>query len=156
VPTFDFDQKAQRSNDSDARILIVEGSQRDLGVISRLLSQSPISLAVSSAYNAADALKHIDQGLEDKTFSPDLVILDFDLPDSDAPRLLTQIRRNQRHKTLPVVVLTRDSDLGTIRRAYDFGANAVISKPETPEGMGEIVKTIVDFWFRVADRYLLD
>ncbi|WP_255720135.1 response regulator [Oryzibacter oryziterrae] len=156
MTTLDSDQKFLRPNDSDARILIVEGSQNDLRVIYRLLSQSPISLAISTASNAAEAMEQIDRGQTDKSSSPDLVILDFDLPGSDAPRLLTQMRRDPRHKALPVVVLTRGTDPGAIRRAYDFGANAVISKPETQEGMGEIVRTIVDFWFKVADRYLLD
>lgn len=145
----------QRSTEYDARILVVEGNHDDLHLISRLLGQTPISLQVTLATTPDEALA-IALGEAGPQGVPDLIILDFDLPDFGSAKLLTQIRKHPERRTMPVVVLTHGNDLSSIRRAYDFGANAVICKPAANEGMGEIVRTIVDFWFRIADRYLLD
>jgi two-component system response regulator len=69
---------------------------------------------------------------------------------------LKVLRAHPRFRTLPVVALTTSTDLETVRRAYEYGANAVVNKVDSLDGMSEIVSTIVDFWFRVARRYFLD
>lgn len=142
--------------ETDARILLVEGEPAARQLIAHLLSQFPISLSIVSAGSAAEAMDQLRAGLQDPGRMPGVVILDYDLPDLGAARLLTQLRRHEAFRTLPVVVLTRGRNLDDVRRAYDFGANAVVSRAQTPEAMNEIVKTLVTFWFETADRYLLD
>ncbi len=87
---------------------------------------------------------------------PDLIILDINMPVMDGTHFLSVLRNHPIFRSLPVVALTTATDVDTVRRAYDFGANAVINKVDSLDGMSQIVNTIVDFWFRIARRYYLD
>ena len=144
------------ADETNACVLVVDGQPEDRQLICRLLAQFPLSLSLISVSSAAEAMAHLVKAEQHAARAPDLVLLDFDLPDLSAPRLLAQLRRHSHFKALPVVALTRSSEPDVIRRAYDFGANAVINRTGPPEVMDEIVRTLMDFWFRVADRYLID
>jgi len=63
---------------------------------------------------------------------PLLVLLDLMMPEPDGYQLLEMIRRNERTKEIPVVVLTAlDSD-EEIARAFEAGADDFVHKPFRP------------------------
>lgn len=142
--------------DTDARILLVEGEPDARRLMVQLSAQFPISLSIVSVGSALEAMDFLEAGLRHPETLPGVVLLDYDLPDMGAARLLTQLRRHPTLRTLPVVVLIRGTVHDQIRRAYDFGANAVVSRAETTAAMVEIVETLVTFWFNTANRYLID
>lgn len=115
-----------------------------------------MALSVVSVSSAIEAMDYLGASRQQAGGAPDLLIVDFDMPAMGGPRLLARLRRDATCRTLPVVVLIRGSDPDTVRRAYDFGANAVIDRSGSSEAMAEIVRTLIDFWFRVADRYIVD
>lgn len=151
------EQAEQSSVDADARILLIEDDEDDVNLIVRLLDQAPISVSIETVENGRRALDHLDSigRLEDPR-TPDLIILDINMPVMDGTHFLSVLRRHPVFRSLPVVALTTSTDVDTIRRTYDFGANAVINKVDSLDGMSQIVNTIVDFWFKVARRYYLD
>lgn len=60
---------------------------------------------------------------------PKLVLLDQMLPGMDGERLLVQMRRNERTRHIPVIMLTaRDSEMDKVR-SLDAGADDYIVKP---------------------------
>ncbi|SON57632.1 Response regulator rcp1 [Hartmannibacter diazotrophicus] len=143
--------------DPDARILLVEDDEDEIRLISRLLSQAPIAIEVNSFQNGKLALEHLETAAGgDDIPLPDLVLLDINMPVMDGILFLAKLRQHNDFKSLPVVVLTTSTDEELVRRAYDFGANAVINKVDSLDGMSQIANTIVDFWFRVARRYYVD
>jgi two-component system response regulator len=142
---------------ADARILLIEDDEDDIRLIGRLVAQVPISISITTVRNGQEALDWLDQfaGPDDPR-APHLALLDINMPVMNGTHFLKVLRAHPRFRTLPVVALTTSTDLDTVRRAYDYGANAVVNKVDSLEGMSEIVNTIVDFWFRVARRYFLD
>jgi two-component system response regulator len=150
------DQPEVSADATDATILVVEGQPDDRLLIARLIAQLPLSLSVVTVGSATEAMDFIENSHGEGRRPPELVIVDFDLPDMSAARLLARLRRHGTHRTVPVVALTRSGAPDLVRRAYDFGANAVINRSGPPETLREIVRTVVDFWFRVANRYLVD
>jgi CheY-like chemotaxis protein len=143
-------------DETNARILVVDGHPEDRQLIARLVAQFPLSLSLVSLGSAIEAMDYLGANRRQLSRTPDLIIVDFDMPDLSGPRLLASLRRHEAFRSLPVVALTCSADPDNVRRAYDFGANAVINRSGPPETMGEIVRTLIDFWFRVADRYLID
>ncbi|WP_181706542.1 response regulator [Chthonobacter rhizosphaerae] len=142
---------------ADAHILLIEDDEDDVRVITRLLDQAPISFRITTAENGREALDWLaGVGSLDDPAAPDLVILDINMPVMDGMLFLSELRRNPVFRSLPVVTLTTSTDPDTIRRAYDFGANAVVNKADSLDGMSQIVNTTVDFWFRIAHRYYID
>ena len=143
--------------EADARILLIEDDPDDVMLITRLLDQAPISIHIEAVENGRQAMEHLESlGRLDDPNTPDLLILDINMPVMDGTLFLAALRRHPIFRSLPVVALTTANDVDTIRRAYDFGANAVITKVDSLEGMSRIVNTIVDFWFKVARRYYVD
>lgn len=77
---------------------------------------------------------------------PTLILLDLDLPEGEAFRLLRQIRRSAVLATLPVVAFSDAEDDALIRRAYELGANSFIAKRHE---LGEAVDAygkLLDYW----------
>ncbi len=151
------DRFERLSPEADARVLIVEDDEDDVRLIRRLLRQAPLTLSIESVENGRRALEYLEGiGRMEDPRMPDLIILDINMPVMDGTHFLSVLRNHPIFRSLPVVALTTATDVDTVRRAYDFGANAVINKVDSLDGMSQIVNTIVDFWFRIARRYYLD
>lgn len=145
------------SPEADARVLIVEDDEDDVRLIRRLLRQAPLTLSIEAVENGRRALDYLENiGRMEDPRMPDLIILDINMPVMDGPHFLSVLRNHPIFRSLPVVALTTATDVDTVRRAYDFGANAVVNKVDSLDGMSQIVNTIVDFWFKIARRYYLD
>jgi len=147
----------ETADDPDARVLIVNSDRAQARLIARSLSIASISLTAVQHHSATEAFNDLlAQSIAGRGCLPDLIILDLDMPDFSAQRFLAQLRRADRFKRIPVVALTGQGGCDIIRRAYDFGANAVLAKQTSDDGAVEMAQTIVDFWFRIANRYMID
>lgn len=76
---------------------------------------------------------------------PDLVLLEFGFTLPDGTTVLHAIKSSPRLGTIPVVVLT--AEIRDAETAYAYGANAHVTKPDTPETYGELIDSIEQFWF---------
>jgi DNA-binding NtrC family response regulator len=83
--------------------------------------------------DAAEARK----ALRDEDHRPDLVLLDYRLPDSDDLGLLTTIRREA--PSVPVILMTAHGTAEVVKGALDLGAYRVISKPFEVHDMASLV-----------------
>jgi CheY-like chemotaxis protein len=136
---------------AETKVLLVEDDADDVFMIRKVLDRAPFEIELVVRENGRTALRYLSQftGLDDPAL-PALVLLDLNMPVMDGHALLHAIRSHDLLAALPVVVLTTSSDQEVIRQAYADGANAVITKVDTLEGMSEIVNTIIDFWFHTA------
>ncbi len=81
---------------------------------------------------------------------PSLVLLDLNMPVMDGHEFIRRVRQHPVFHPIPIVVLTTSTDKTVLRKAYNEGANAVISKVDSLEGMSAIVNTIAEFWFHTG------
>jgi len=82
--------------------------------------------------------------------SPNLIILDLNLPLKDGRDVLKDIKKNEKLKTIPVVILTTSSNEEDIIRSYNHGASVYLNKPLDFDHFEELIKTFEDFWFKWA------
>ncbi|MHC5655884.1 response regulator [Stappia sp.] len=138
------------SPENEAFILLVEDDPDDVRLIEMALKASSVPVRINTVEDGADALAFLDaQG----DALPDLVLLDLNLPVMSGTEFLGKLRAHTNLSALPVCVFTTADDAVTIRRAYAAGANAVVTKADSLAGMSEVLNTIVEFWFKVAERY---
>lgn len=89
--------------------------------------------AVVEGRDAAEARRAI----RDRDRPPDIVLLDYRLPDSDDLGLLTAIR--QAAPAVPVILMTAHGTSDLVKGALDLGAYRVVSKPFEVQTMTALV-----------------
>lgn len=143
--------------DQDSQILLVEDDVDDAMLIKRIIYRAPISVDVHICVNGQEALDHL---LECEAASdgklPDLILLDMNMPVMNGTEFLRAMRSHPTLKALPICVFTTSQDEAVIKSAYEDGANVVVSKVASLEGMRKVVETIVNFWFSTAKHYYVE
>ena len=104
-----------------ARVLIVEDSDDARSLLEAHLAGFP-GLEVDSAPSALDALAKL------QVFHADLILLDIVMPGMDGVEFLTRIRRIERYRETPVVVITAKSLSEEEQRVVDRHAITVLNK----------------------------
>lgn len=125
-------------------------------IIAQALDASSVPVTVHVEADGAKALAYLEGLRASATTLPDLILLDLNLPMMSGTEFLAALRAHRSLHGVPVCVLTTADDEATIRRAYAAGANAVVTKADSLAGMSAILNTIVEFWFKVAERYSSD
>lgn len=105
-------------------ILAVDDSKTNLSVIKEILSEK---YDVLLALNGVMALKFMEKK------KPDLVLLDFLMPEMDGKEVFNEIRKNPDNKHVPIIFLTADQSEGTEVDCLKMGAADFILKPIVPE-----------------------
>ena len=142
---------------ANARVLLEDADEDETMLIRHLLARAPILLEFAAVSSGREAMTVLDRiGPAGKPWAPDLILLDADRLGTDETMFLAALRQHPVFRALPVIALTGAEDIDTVRRAYDFGANAVIRKSTSVEDMSRIVNTVVEFWFKVARSYYVD
>ena len=103
-----------------ARILIVEDSPDNMKLFRTILGLK--GHEVSGLPGGAGLLDAMEQG------SPELVLMDIQLPGKDGFTLLQEIRKS-RFATVRVIALTAHAMTGDRERALDAGFDGYITKP---------------------------
>ncbi len=82
-----------------------------------------------------------------KIKTPDILIMDIKMPESDGIKELQQIKRE--YEGLKVIILSMYDDKETISRAMEYGANAYLAKTSDAEEIYKAVITCMndDFYF---------
>ncbi len=106
-----------------ANILVVEDDLTVAKVIETVLTLEGHELTV--ARDAAEGRTI----LEEK--DPDVVVLDINMPKGTGLDLLQTLRDDQGRAT-PVIMLSAQTQEGTVVRALELGANDYITKPFSP------------------------
>jgi len=89
---------------------------------------------VAEAGNGQEALAAYDQR------PPDIVLLDIEMPVMDGYATCRELRIRANAHQLPVLMVSGNSDMASVNRAYDEGANDFITKPVSLEKLGITLK----------------
>lgn len=76
----------------------------------------------------------------------DLAVLDIKMPRMDGLEVLTELRRHDHLKRVPVVILSSSREENDLARSWDLGVNAYVVKPVDVDQFFEAVRTLGRFW----------
>lgn len=132
-------------------ILLIEDNPDDVDLtieaIRRAGMENPVTI-VNNGQTALDLLMKRGKYCDAKT--PDLVLLDLNLPGIHGGEVLTAIKSDVALKRVPVIVLTTSDSPQDIARAYDLHANCYVTKPLSLDSFVDVVKRIREFWLLTA------
>ena len=104
-----------------ANIIIVE-DEKDLATLLKY-NLSKEGFKIKEAETGQEGLQLIKREL------PDLVILDWMLPDFSGIEVCRQIKRDNKLKSIPVIMLTAKSEIEDKVRGLEMGVDDYITKP---------------------------
>jgi two-component system phosphate regulon response regulator PhoB len=87
--------------------------------------------------NGQEALDAIKQQ------APDVVLLDWMMPELDGPETCRRLKSNPETAGIPVIFLTAKSQEAEIQRGLSLGAAGYVTKPFDALALGQQVKDIV-------------
>lgn len=132
-------------------ILLVEDSEGDVRLIREALKEGRLLHNLFVAKNGVEAMDFLaKKGKFPDATTPDLIILDLNLPKKDGREVLEDIKTSPDFKRLPVVILTTSSAERDILASYNMHANCYIVKPLDMDQFIEVVKSIEDFWLSIV------
>jgi chemosensory pili system protein ChpA (sensor histidine kinase/response regulator) len=116
-------------------VMVVDDSITMRKVTSRVLENH--SLEVMTAQDGIDAIEKLHER------TPDLMLLDIEMPRMDGYQLLEHVRSDARLRHVPVVMITSRAGQKHRKKARSAGANAYLTKPyqeaELVEQVGELL-----------------
>ena len=73
---------------------------------------------------------------------PDVIITDINMPRMDGFGFIENVRKSERHRAVPILVLTTESDAEKKNRAREAGATGWIIKPFDPEKLINAIQRV--------------
>jgi CheY-like chemotaxis protein len=110
------------------RLLLVEDDP-----VIRIVAKAALGRAefdVSVAANGLEALRCI------ATAAPDVILLDWMMPELDGPSTCARLKGDPATKDIPVIFLTSRSGQEDRQRCLALGAAGIIAKPFDPQTLG--------------------
>jgi len=118
-------------------IMIIEDDVFVMDIYQTKLSQEGFN--VVGAINGVEAVKKLE------TEIPDLILLDIIMPYMGGLEVLAEIKKNERVKNVPVIMLTNLSQKEEVNSAMGMGANDFLIKSHfTPSEVLEKIKNILN------------
>jgi CheY-like chemotaxis protein len=132
-------------------ILLVEDNPGDVRLTREALSEGGVLNNLHVVGDGVDAMAYLRQDGEyaDAT-TPDLVLLDLNLPKMDGTEVLEEVKADPDLRRIPVVVLTSSAAEEDIVRSYDLHANAYITKPVDMDQFIEVARNLEQFWLSIV------
>ena len=115
--------------------LIIEDNVDNMALVSFILEQSGYATvkAVTGEEGLHAAVEH----------SPDVVLLDVQLPDIDGYEVLRRLRSSAQTAALPVIAVTSYAMSGDRESLIAAGCNGYIEKPINPDAMIEELEKVI-------------
>jgi CheY-like chemotaxis protein/Tfp pilus assembly protein PilZ len=141
----------ERQSSSEARqerakrfLIVVDGNSRDSSYTGLLLQQF--------GYNVC-TLQTVQQAMEIMAIAlPALIITELALPGANGLDLLTQVRKNSRTASIPVIILTTVSDSQVEQRCEQAGCAVYLKKPVQSEDLYRAVQAVIEETPRMSMR----
>ena len=129
-------------------ILLVEDNPGDLRLMREALAATSVGDTVLHSVNSGNAALDFLRRAGPHTVAPtpDLVLLDLNLPGLHGMAVLAELKRDPALLTTPVVVFTSSEASSDVLQAYRTHANAYITKPADFDQFVVTIQAIHDFW----------
>ncbi|MEI2737942.1 MAG: response regulator [Chitinophagaceae bacterium] len=132
---------------NEVHILLVEDNEGDIILTTEAFKDMKLENKISVVRDGEEALRFLKkQGEHICAVTPQLVLMDINLPGIDGKQLLDIIKKDEELKGIPVVMLTcsdRDAD---ISECYDKHVNWYITKPLDYDKYTKVMHEIEAFY----------
>lgn len=134
-------------NGKPVHFLLVEDNEGDILLTTEAFEEGKINNILSVARDGEEAVNFLEKkGKYKDAETPDLVILDINLPKMNGHEVLNFIKQNEKLRHIPVIMLTTSSSESDVLKAYQQHVNCFITKPVEVSDFLKAVMDIEGFW----------
>jgi CheY-like chemotaxis protein len=108
------------------RLLLADDDYDDCLFFEEALEELPLSVQLTTVNDGEQLMQHLE---EESQKLPNILFLDLNMPRKNGMECLVEIKRDQKLKSLPVIIYSTSFDPETISLLYDHGAQHYIRKP---------------------------
>ncbi|NRA58466.1 MAG: response regulator [Phycisphaerales bacterium] len=117
------------------KILLVDDSKTMRNIQKSVLSQLGYS-ELEEACDGQDALSKV------KAFGPDLLLVDWNMPNMDGLSFVKAYRQDD--KTTPIIMVTTEAEKSRVIEAIKAGVNNYVVKPFTPDLLSQRIQETLE------------
>ena len=133
-----------------AHILVAEDEETDVLLLRHALNKAGLPHELIVAQDGNEAIEYLrgEPPYADRTQHPlpALVLLDLKMPEMTGFDVLAWLQNRPDLKELPAVVLTSSADEADRQRAQQLGAADYFVKPESVQGLIQVVQALHAKW----------
>lgn len=130
-------------------ILYAEDSAFDVELTRNVLKKNNILnplIVVKDGVEALNYLLRTGEFADRPIGNPGLILLDLKMPRMDGLEVLAAVKKDERFRTIPIVMLTSSREESDLIKGYDLGVNAYVVKPVDFKDFAQAIKEIGIFW----------
>jgi CheY-like chemotaxis protein len=132
-------------------ILLIEDNEGDILLTTEALNEGKVLNTITVMKDGWEAIQFLEKkGKYADADSPDLILLDVNLPKMNGHEVLKSIKTNDKIKHIPVIMLTTSSSERDILLSYQHYVNCYITKPVGVNDFLDVVSSIENFWITVV------
>lgn len=132
-------------------VLLIDDDVGDIELTRELIEQARLQVSFEAISDSQKAIDYLQKHSPfENAIRPDLILLDINMPRMNGHEVLAEIKKNNKLKSIPVVMLTTSGDNDDITKAYQNGANCYITKPTGLLKFKEVIKALDAFWLSVV------
>ncbi|MBW6422161.1 response regulator [Rhizobium sp. XQZ8] len=130
-------------------ILLVEDSPRDLELTLTALEKCQLANEIVIARDGAEAIDYLfSTGTHTgrNAGDPTVVLLDLKLPKIDGLEVLERVKKDEKLRHIPIVMLTSSREEQDLVQSYELGVNAFVVKPVEFNEFFKAIQDLGVFW----------
>lgn len=132
-------------------ILLVEDNPGDIRLTEEVLKEGKIKNNLSVVMDGEEAILYLKkEGKHKDSATPDIILLDLNLPKKDGREVLADIKTNPNLMMIPVIVLTTSAAEQDVLNMYSHHANCYITKPVDFGQFINVIRSIENFWLTIV------
>ena len=132
-------------------ILLIEDNPGDVRLAQEAFKEGHINVTLDVVMDGMEAINYLRKvGKYENVTTPDLVLLDLNLPKKDGREVLSDIKADPKLRSIPIVILTTSNAEQDILNSYNLHVNCYINKPVDFDRFFDIIQKIEDFWLQTA------
>lgn len=133
-------------------ILLIEDNPGDVELTKEaLLDSGRINNLLNIIMDGEEALDYLfKRGLHTSATTPDIILLDLNLPKVDGREILREIKQESDLSRIPVIILSSSEAASDIQETYDLHANCFVTKPVNLDEFLRVVQMIEHFWIEIV------
>lgn len=117
------------------KILVVDDEKDAVEMLQSGLLRAGYEVAV--AFDGEEALIRV------KEDNPDVILLDLMMPKLNGFEVLKEIREKHRDKWRPVIIISAQTEVDSVKRGYAMEADHYLTKPCTLENILRGIRTMI-------------